>query len=87
MSENTHLLMQKTLLLEIYLDRHQLVDWDDSPEDDKQLNRQSLRLDGLVISRFNTPFGLLTVKTCKARKKTMVFLEGEDDWLRQMLAV
>jgi hypothetical protein len=70
-------LAKTVLLVELYLDRHQLGDWDNSEEDTQALNKSAIETNDLVISRFNTTFGLIKVMTNKDRNKTIVLFENE----------
>jgi len=69
---------KSVLLMEIYLDRHQLGNWDDSEEDIQSLNQSAIATKEMVISRFNTPFGIIKIVTNKRRDRTLVLFDHEE---------
>lgn len=77
MSPEIAKLAKTVLLVEVYLDRHQLGDWDNSEEDTQALNKSAILTEDMVISRFNTSFGLIKIVTNKSRDKTFVLFDHE----------
>jgi hypothetical protein len=77
MSPQITKLAENMLLVELYLDRHQIGEWDDSDEDDQKLNLLAIESGQTIISRFNTPFGCIKVVTSQKRKQTLVMFDQE----------
>lgn len=71
-------LSESVLMVELYIDRHQLGDWDDSLEDDKTLNMLAVTSNERVCSYFNTSFGLLKITTTASRNTTIITLKNDD---------
>jgi len=77
MSPTVAKLSESVLMVELYIDRHRLGDWDDSGEDDRALNLSAIANNDKVFSRFNTSFGLIKITTTSSRNTTIVTLEEE----------
>ena len=78
MSPRVAKLSESVLMVELYIDRHRLGDWDDSGEDDRALNLSAIANNDKVFSRFNTSFGLLKIITTSSRNTTVITLDEEE---------
>ena len=77
MSPRVAKLSESVLMVELYIDRHRLGDWDDSGEDDRALNLSAIASNERVSSYFNTSFGLLKITTTSSRNTTIITLQDE----------